>query len=140
MRRTLGTAISDEDDLILHRASDLLDALPWQRVRNLHTPRCMVGLLRHRQTKGPDPAMPHLNRRATLDFTSEPLRSFAATHSVVRPRHKSFGAEQEVTAYWGHLDYPSELSASVRNLWEKRDLGKAREMCARALEGARGRP
>ena len=45
MPRTLGTAISDEDDLILHRASDLLDALPWQRVRNLHTPRCecMVG-------------------------------------------------------------------------------------------------
>jgi hypothetical protein len=27
MPRTLGTAISDEDDLILHRASDLLDAL-----------------------------------------------------------------------------------------------------------------
>jgi hypothetical protein len=45
MPRTLGTAISDEDDLILHRASDLLDALPWQRVRNLHTPRreWMVG-------------------------------------------------------------------------------------------------
>ena len=45
MPRTLGTAISDEDDLILHRASNLLDALPWQRVRNLHTPRCewMVG-------------------------------------------------------------------------------------------------
>jgi len=45
MPRTLGTAISDEDDLILHRASDLLDALPSQRVRNSHTPRCewMVG-------------------------------------------------------------------------------------------------
>ena len=45
MPRTLGTAISDEHDLILHPASDLLDALPWQRVRNLHTPRCewMVG-------------------------------------------------------------------------------------------------
>ena len=45
MHRTLETAISDEDDLILHRASDLLDALPWQRVRNLHTLRCewMVG-------------------------------------------------------------------------------------------------
>jgi hypothetical protein len=45
MPQTLGTAISDEHDLILHRASDLLDALPWQRVRNLHTPRCewMVG-------------------------------------------------------------------------------------------------
>ena len=40
MPRTLGTAISDEDDLILHRASDLLDALPSQRVRNSHTPRC----------------------------------------------------------------------------------------------------
>ena len=38
MRRTLGTAISDEHDLILHPASYLLDALPWQRVRNLHTP------------------------------------------------------------------------------------------------------
>jgi hypothetical protein len=33
MRRTLGTAISDEHDLILHPASDLLDALRWQRVR-----------------------------------------------------------------------------------------------------------
>src|SRR6201987_2460600 len=32
--------------------------------------------------------------------------------------------EQEVTAYWGDLDYPSELSASVRDLWEKKDLGK----------------
>src|SRR6201984_3461860 len=45
MRRTLETAISDKDDLILHLASDLLDALPWQRVRDLHSPRCewMVG-------------------------------------------------------------------------------------------------
>src|SRR6201984_3342916 len=45
MPQTLGTAISDEHDLILHRASDLLDALLWQRVRNLHTPQCkwMVG-------------------------------------------------------------------------------------------------
>jgi hypothetical protein len=45
MPQTLGTATSDEEDLILHRASDLLDALPWQRVRNSHTPRCewMVG-------------------------------------------------------------------------------------------------
>jgi alpha-galactosidase len=33
--------------------------------------------------------------------------------------------EQEVTAYWGELDYPAELSASVRDLWEKKDLGKA---------------
>jgi hypothetical protein len=43
MPRTLGTAISDEDDLILHRASDLLDALPWQRVRNLHRPHDVDG-------------------------------------------------------------------------------------------------
>jgi alpha-galactosidase len=33
--------------------------------------------------------------------------------------------EQEITARWGDLEYPAELSASVRDLWEKKDLGKA---------------
>jgi alpha-galactosidase len=33
--------------------------------------------------------------------------------------------EQEITARWGDLDYPAELSASVRDLWEKKDLGKS---------------
>jgi alpha-galactosidase len=33
--------------------------------------------------------------------------------------------EQEITARWGDVDYPAELSASVRDLWEKKDLGKA---------------
>jgi alpha-galactosidase len=33
--------------------------------------------------------------------------------------------EQEITARWGDLDYPAELSASVRDLWERKDLGKA---------------
>jgi alpha-galactosidase len=32
--------------------------------------------------------------------------------------------EQEITANWGDLDYPNDLSATVRDLWEKRDLGK----------------
>ena len=34
-------------------------------------------------------------------------------------------AEQEITANWGDLDYPNDLSATVRDLWEKKDLGKA---------------
>jgi len=32
--------------------------------------------------------------------------------------------EQEITARWGDLYYPDDLSASVRDLWEKKDLGK----------------
>jgi alpha-galactosidase len=32
--------------------------------------------------------------------------------------------EQEITARWGDLDYPEGLSAAVRDLWEKKDLGK----------------
>jgi alpha-galactosidase len=32
--------------------------------------------------------------------------------------------EQAVTANWDDLGYPSHLSASVRDLWEKKDLGK----------------
>jgi alpha-galactosidase len=34
------------------------------------------------------------------------------------------GSEQEITANWTDLDYPASLSASVRDLWEKKDLGK----------------
>jgi alpha-galactosidase len=33
-------------------------------------------------------------------------------------------AEKEITARWADLDYPDSLSASVRDLWEKKDLGK----------------
>jgi alpha-galactosidase len=32
--------------------------------------------------------------------------------------------EQEITARWGDLDYPEGLSAAVRDVWEKKDLGK----------------
>jgi alpha-galactosidase len=32
--------------------------------------------------------------------------------------------EQEITARWGDLDYPEGLSATVRDVWEKKDLGK----------------
>ena len=32
--------------------------------------------------------------------------------------------EKEITARWTDLDYPEPLSASVRDLWEKKDLGK----------------
>jgi alpha-galactosidase len=34
------------------------------------------------------------------------------------------GSEQEITAKWSDLYYPDDLSASVRDLWEKKDLGK----------------
>jgi alpha-galactosidase len=34
-------------------------------------------------------------------------------------------SEKEVTAKWTDLDYPESLSALVRDLWQKRDLGKA---------------
>jgi alpha-galactosidase len=33
-------------------------------------------------------------------------------------------AEKEITARWQDLDYPDSLSAAVRDLWEKKDLGK----------------
>jgi alpha-galactosidase len=33
-------------------------------------------------------------------------------------------SEQEITARWGDLYYPDDLPASVRDLWEKKDLGK----------------
>jgi alpha-galactosidase len=33
-------------------------------------------------------------------------------------------AEQEITANWTDLYYPSNLSATVRDLWQKKDLGK----------------
>lgn len=32
--------------------------------------------------------------------------------------------EQEIMARWMDLDYPESLSASVRDLWKKNDLGK----------------
>jgi alpha-galactosidase len=34
------------------------------------------------------------------------------------------GAEQEVTANWQDLGYPANISASVRDLWQHKDLGK----------------
>ena len=33
------------------------------------------------------------------------------------------GAEQQVTANWGDLGYPRAISASVRDLWQHKDLG-----------------
>jgi alpha-galactosidase len=33
-------------------------------------------------------------------------------------------SEKEITVKWTDLDYPESLSASVRDLWEKKDLGK----------------
>jgi alpha-galactosidase len=33
-------------------------------------------------------------------------------------------AEKEITAKWEDLDYPESLSASVQDLWEKKDRGK----------------
>ena len=33
-------------------------------------------------------------------------------------------AEKEVTANWTDLDYPASVSATVRDLWQKKDLGK----------------
>ena len=34
-------------------------------------------------------------------------------------------SEKEITAKWTVLDYPESLSASVRDLWQKKDLGKS---------------
>jgi alpha-galactosidase len=34
-------------------------------------------------------------------------------------------AEQPITVTWEDLGYPSQLTASVRDLWQKKDLGKA---------------
>jgi alpha-galactosidase len=34
-------------------------------------------------------------------------------------------SEKEITAKWVELDYPESLSASVRDLWQKKDLGKS---------------
>ena len=34
-------------------------------------------------------------------------------------------SEKEITAKWTDLDYPESLSASVRDLWQKKDLGKS---------------
>jgi alpha-galactosidase len=33
-------------------------------------------------------------------------------------------AQQEISANWEDLGYPSHLSASVRDLWQRKDLGK----------------
>jgi len=33
-------------------------------------------------------------------------------------------AEQEISANWEDLGYPSRVSASVRDLWQHKDLGK----------------
>jgi len=34
-------------------------------------------------------------------------------------------SEQEVTAKWSDLYYPDDLSATIRDLWEKKEIGKA---------------
>jgi alpha-galactosidase len=34
------------------------------------------------------------------------------------------GAEQQISVNWEDLGYPSALSASVRDLWQHKDLGK----------------
>ena len=33
------------------------------------------------------------------------------------------GSEQQITANWEDLGYPANLSASVRDLWQHKDLG-----------------
>ncbi len=34
------------------------------------------------------------------------------------------GTEQQISANWEDLGYPSQLAASVRDLWQRKDLGK----------------
>jgi alpha-galactosidase len=34
-------------------------------------------------------------------------------------------SEKQVTARWADLDYPESLSASVRDLWQRKDVGKS---------------
>jgi len=33
--------------------------------------------------------------------------------------------EQEITANWEDLGYPNSITASVRDLWQHKDLGKS---------------
>ena len=58
-----------------------------------------------------------------LEVWSKPLAG-GARAVILFNRGES---EQEVTAKWSDLYYPDDLSASVRDLWEKKDLGKASE-------------
>jgi len=44
-------------------------------------------------------------------------------------------AEKEITAKWTDLDYPDSLSASVRDLWQKKDLGKLSERFSARVAG-----
>jgi len=34
-------------------------------------------------------------------------------------------SEQEITANWEDLGYPSSITASVRDLWQHKDMGKS---------------
>jgi alpha-galactosidase len=34
-------------------------------------------------------------------------------------------SEQEITANWEDLGYPATISASVRDLWQHKDMGKS---------------
>jgi len=56
-----------------------------------------------------------------LEVWSKPLAG-GARAVILFNRGES---EKEITAKWTDLDYPDSLSASVRDLWEKKDLGKA---------------
>jgi alpha-galactosidase len=42
-------------------------------------------------------------------------------------------SEKQVTARWTDLDYPESLSASVRDLWQKKDVGKSTAKFAAAV-------
>jgi alpha-galactosidase len=56
-----------------------------------------------------------------LEVWSKPLAG-GARAVILFNRGES---EREITANWSDLYYPDDLSASVRDLWEKKDLGKA---------------
>jgi len=45
--------------------------------------------------------------------------------------------EKEITAKWTDLDYPDSLSASVRDLWDKKDLGKSTGKFSAKVRGHR---
>ena len=57
-----------------------------------------------------------------LEVWSKPLAG-GARAVILFNRGES---EQEIAAQWSDLYYPDDLSASVRDLWEKRDLGKVK--------------
>ena len=59
-------------------------------------------------------------KNGDLEVWSKPLAG--GTRGVILFNRTA--SEQEITANWTDLDYPEKLAATVRDLWQKKDLGK----------------